>query len=167
MTYEWKSGTRLRADAQRVGEELERIEQRDAAAVVRAARKSKGALHGCFEWDDSKASEAYRLEQARYLLRMVVVVEEPEEKDAEPIRYRAYEAVRLEAPEEEDGPTPPMVYIPTRKALSDPELRPQIMARLEQTIHEAEQTAEQYTYLVPAFSKTKKKLREARETVRA
>ncbi len=47
--------------------------------VVEAARAEASAIHGCFEWDDGKAAEAYRIEQARELIRRVkieIVVEE-------------------------------------------------------------------------------------------
>lgn len=165
MVYEWRAGTRISIDPKEVGKELERIAERNAANVVRAASKSKGALHRCFEWDDAKAGEAHRLEQARYLLRMIVTVEEPTTPEAEPVRYRTYEAVQLEA--SEDDLAPAMVYVPTREALSDPELREQVMDRLSNTVIRAEEMTKQYEGLVPRFKMTRAKLKEARETIRA
>lgn len=45
------------------------------AAVVEWARdKETSALHACFEWDDSRAAEKYRIEQARGFIRIVVTV---------------------------------------------------------------------------------------------
>ena len=44
------------------------------SAVVDAARAEEHPLHGRFEWDDSKAGEAYRIEQARRMIRAVVTV---------------------------------------------------------------------------------------------
>lgn len=41
------------------------------ALVVKAARNPKSPLHSAFEWDDSKAGEMYRLEQARSLIANV------------------------------------------------------------------------------------------------
>jgi hypothetical protein len=165
MVYEWKNGSRIKADAQKVGEELEGIPSRDAASVVKAARKG-GELHKCFEWDNTKAAEAHRLEQARCVLRMIVTpMEVGNEGERETVQIRAYESVRFAS--DDDGPDKAMTYVPTREVLSDPELRSQIMGRLEQTIGEAEQTAKDYEYLVPAFKRTKEKLHEARETVRA
>lgn len=41
--------------------------------VVAAAADATSPLHGCFEWDDSKAGHQYRLWQARHLLREVTV----------------------------------------------------------------------------------------------
>jgi hypothetical protein len=43
--------------------------------VVQAARNRNSPLHACFEWNDSKAASAYRLEQARQLIRTYVIVE--------------------------------------------------------------------------------------------
>jgi hypothetical protein len=39
--------------------------------VIAVARDPKNPLHGKFEWDDRKASEAYRLQQAAELIRQV------------------------------------------------------------------------------------------------
>lgn len=41
--------------------------------VVEAAREEDSPLHPCFEWDDTKASRAWRIEQARKLIRSVTV----------------------------------------------------------------------------------------------
>jgi hypothetical protein len=43
------------------------------ADVVEAARNPNSAMHNQFEWDDSEAAEAYRLQQARALIRRVKV----------------------------------------------------------------------------------------------
>lgn len=40
--------------------------------VVEAARAKSSPLHRQFEWDDSKAAEKYRLDQARHLIRVSV-----------------------------------------------------------------------------------------------
>jgi hypothetical protein len=42
-------------------------------AVVHAAEVPTNPLHGYFEWDDSKAGHAYRVDQARNLIRSVKV----------------------------------------------------------------------------------------------
>lgn len=47
--------------------------------VVEAATPEDSPLHGCFEWDDEKAGAAYRIDQARELLKRVkieVVIED-------------------------------------------------------------------------------------------
>ena len=166
MVYKWKQ-ERFKANAQKVGEELERIPNKHASNVVNTARKAKGGeLHKCFEWDDAIAGEEHRKEQARLILRMIVIdasYKTPE--GVETVEIRAFESVRFEKTEGEAEKA--MTYIPTRKALADPELRVQIMDGLETTIVECERTAEAYTYLVPQFKKTKEKLTEARKTLRS
>jgi flagellar basal body rod protein FlgC len=42
-------------------------------AVVEAARNPESALHDRFTWDDDKAADQWRLEQARQLIRSVTV----------------------------------------------------------------------------------------------
>lgn len=44
------------------------------ADVVNEARNPENILHRAFEWDDTVAAEAYRLEQAKELIRVQVVV---------------------------------------------------------------------------------------------
>lgn len=41
--------------------------------VVEIARSPRSALHTYFEWDDDKAAEAYRVAQARTLIKCIVV----------------------------------------------------------------------------------------------
>lgn len=53
----------------------------DPADVLAAARDPASPLHGCFEWDDSAAAAAWRLEQSRQLIRRIrfeVIVEHEE-----------------------------------------------------------------------------------------
>ena len=65
-----------------VGEELERIRAKTGQLipddVVKAARPKKSPIHTAFEWDDTVASEKYRVHQARNLIRAVRVVIEDE-----------------------------------------------------------------------------------------
>jgi hypothetical protein len=170
MVYEWKKGTRISVDAEKVGKELERLPKRDTATVVQKAKNPESAMHKHFVWDNKKAGDLYRIDQARYLLRSIVIVEIPEEDDQgkEEIRYRAFETVH---DDEEDVAHKAMVYVPTREAMSQPEQREQIMGRLVSTIREAEDTVELYQRLVPKerdpLKVTRRKLKEAREAVPA
>lgn len=123
MQFAWKSGYPTRGlDAQMVGEELEAIRERHggitAEVVVDEARPEDAPLHPAFEWDDKIAAEEYRKEQARNLIR-AVVIRRPEAEERVPIR--AFVTVREEA-----GNT---VYTSTVAALSDEELRRQVLER--------------------------------------
>lgn len=60
------------------GEELEKLRgdnsgDLDPAAVVEAARKRTSPLHSAFEWNDSKAATAHRLQQAGRLISALIV----------------------------------------------------------------------------------------------
>lgn len=72
-------------------EEIKKLEDRrgrlTAEEVLEAARPSASPLHGFFEWDDSKAAEAHRLEQARDLIRRVKIELEFEERVIQTPRY--------------------------------------------------------------------------------
>lgn len=63
-------------DAQKVSDEIARIgDNATPAQIVEAARDSGTELHKCFEWDDSKAAEKYRLQQARHVVCHLVIRE--------------------------------------------------------------------------------------------
>ena len=75
--YKWKQGSRVKADAQKVGEVCTRLEKKGKltpTALVDASRRSNAPLHNLFEWDDEKAAEKYRETQAAYLIRSIEVV---------------------------------------------------------------------------------------------
>lgn len=86
MVYQWKSGTRISADAQIAGEmcaELEKEGRLTAKNLLEANREDDAPLHDVFNWNDSEAAELYREDQARYIIRSIVV---KKENVAEPIR---------------------------------------------------------------------------------
>lgn len=72
--YSWKNQY-FKGDAQKVGSELELIERSgsiDNKKVLQYARNnSNSELHKCFEWDDSIASEKYRLFQATSIISSI------------------------------------------------------------------------------------------------
>lgn len=92
QSYEYASGYRInqKIQAKIVGEILEKIEKRDNTitpeAVIEEAKPKKSPIHGCFNWDDAKAANEYRLWQARNLIRSVVIIKE----DREPEKRFAY-----------------------------------------------------------------------------
>lgn len=75
--YQWKAGSRVNADAQKVGEVCERLERKrqlTPKALVNASRRESSALHDLFEWNDAIAAEKYRETQAAYIIRSIEVV---------------------------------------------------------------------------------------------
>ena len=51
--------------------------------IVEKAKDESNILHNCFEWNDSKAAELYRIDQARDLIRSLVIIKEDGGKKAE------------------------------------------------------------------------------------
>lgn len=144
--YSYVVGARIKLDPQCVGNELERIiEQNDGALtpamVVLEARSEFAPLHPHFEWNDGIAADKYRVEQARYLIRSVLVTYERNEK---PQTVRAFASITpqadggrrfgLDVPatnedgEEEERVTGRRIYVRIQDALSDAELRKQVLA---------------------------------------
>lgn len=74
--------------AETAAKELERISEEHnnelkPEYVVQDAQDESSPLHGVFEWDDSKAAQKFRLEQARHLMnhiRVEIVEEKVEAK---------------------------------------------------------------------------------------
>lgn len=84
MKYCWNN-VGFDADANKVGEELRIIEEREELTrekVVEYAKDEKSELHKCFEWDDKIAGEKFRLVQATNVLTSISIVYEEEPKRA-------------------------------------------------------------------------------------
>jgi len=88
--FKAKPGARFsRNKVQAYGEEIERIKAKHgikmlkSKTIVDEARDENSPIHEYFEWDDSKASELYRRQQAVNLINRIVVVEikDGEEKE--------------------------------------------------------------------------------------
>lgn len=109
-----------------IREELERLRVANGgllkpAKVVAAARAKHSVLHDCFEWDDKKAGNSYRLSQAQHLIRSFA------------IRYRDVERetkVYTLSPVPEYSPAPqvPDGYLRTSDMMAGPERRPLLEA---------------------------------------
>jgi hypothetical protein len=79
--YQWRDGYRPQSaelDPVKVGRELDRIQKKHGLLtpelVLDSARPLSSPLHAGFEWDDCVAAEKYRLAQAGYLIRAVIMI---------------------------------------------------------------------------------------------
>lgn len=91
VSYIWRGGEGVgESSAQAIGEHLHRIERHRGDLrpeyVVEEARSSNSPLHRFFEWDNEKAAEAYRLDQARDLIRRVYVKHVDQQEIPSPVR---------------------------------------------------------------------------------
>lgn len=88
MVYKYRA-TRYSIPAQAAGEYLHELSEKEngitAEKVLDASRPDDALLHNVFEWDDSAAAEAYRLNQSRDFIGNIVVVQ-VENKPIEPVR---------------------------------------------------------------------------------
>lgn len=138
--YKFHQASHISGDAQAVGERLDALREHNNGltpdVVVSDARKPGSVLHPFFEWDDTKAAERYRLDQAGGLIRavQVVFIEEPPAPErevsvssepaaaAQPSRtVRAFVAIQRG-----DGAR---AYESTERAMADAEMRQQVIAR--------------------------------------
>lgn len=84
----WKFEGLFKGDAQKVAEEIYSIgEEATPQQILDKARDKKTELNKCFEWDDSKAAEKWRLQTARQIAcSLVIKVEENKPQPPTPIR---------------------------------------------------------------------------------
>lgn len=90
MVYKWRQ-ERFPVKAQTAGEELERIQSQyngiSPQVVVEESKPKDAILHKCFEWNDAKAADKYREQQARVLIANIVTVKiEDEQEEIKPVR---------------------------------------------------------------------------------
>ena len=86
----WSLKDLYKADACKCYEEIQQIgEEVKPEQVLDKARDSKTELHKCFDWDDSSAAEKYRLEQARSVIRHLIIIKRDDEDEGkEPVQFR-------------------------------------------------------------------------------
>lgn len=51
--YGWKSGSRIKVNAQQAGELFEQLETVTPETVLEAAKSEDSPIHSAFEWDDT------------------------------------------------------------------------------------------------------------------
>lgn len=95
--YEFSEGARFQSgalqNAKEVGKHLEMLRKHCKGEltpqdVLKDAKNNNSPLHSFFEWDEGKAAEQYRLQQARGLIRSVVAIYTDGKNKA--VRSKAY-----------------------------------------------------------------------------
>ena len=122
VNYRWGQVS-YRVPAQVAGDVMERLERKGQLTpvmLVEVSRPQDAPLHGCFEWDDVKAAEGYRVIQARNIIRAIEVVrDDGDGNGVEPVRIRAFHALQ---DEDSNG------YESLERILSDREKTQRLMA---------------------------------------
>ena len=121
------------------GNELAKLTKKHGAltpdVVVEDARPEDAALHPVFEWDDFKAAEAHRRQQARTLIRSVQVVRET---DTGEVRQPVYVHVP-QATSETEGPG----YQLTEVVAQRPDMYAAALGELSRRVTSARDAVEQ------------------------
>lgn len=151
MVYKWADGSQVKGvKAQVAGSHLERLRKRHNEVltpriVVEDARSPASPLHPVFEWNDKRAAEKHRLEQAGYILRAVVVVTSEEQEELRTVR--AFVSVI-----EDDA----RGYTSIIRAMGKQELREQVLSQALQDFRALQTKYKELAELARVFWELKK-----------
>lgn len=93
-------------------------------SVVDAARPDESPLHPCFEWDDVRAAELFREDQARHVISSVRVVQRSDDPRKEARVMHAFVSLIEQVGDEEQR-----AYVPMARVFADSELLKQAIER--------------------------------------
>lgn len=130
--FVWHKGCRITektAPAQVVGAALESLQQENggrltARVVVDAARPIEAPLHPIFEWDDLRAAELFREDQARHVLASIRIVQPRTDPREAPRTMHAYVSLI-----EQVGDEKQRAYVPIMRMFNDADLLKQAIER--------------------------------------
>lgn len=130
--YVWAKGCRLTkktADPQVIGDALDQLQHGNDGrltprVVVEHARPIDSPLHPCFEWDDLRAAELFREDQARHVISSVRVVQRSADPRQEARVIHAYISL-----EETVGDERQRAYVPLARVFADADLLAQAVQR--------------------------------------
>lgn len=118
-------------------------------ALLEEARKRTSPLHHLFEWNDSKAAEQWRLQQARIIINQVKVVIDEKE-------YSQWENVTVHVIDDDGEIQNKRVYKPIEEIMETPALRDQLIANSLRQLRYWEEQNEKYQELRPIISTAQK-----------
>lgn len=123
--YEYRVGGLQKASAQVAGDECERLANSAGGLtperLVEASRPISAPLHGEFEWNDRKAADKYRKQQARCIIDNLYITVTGEET----ITTRAFVSLKE---------TPVGAYTPMTQVMSSEELTDSLMETAEREL---------------------------------
>lgn len=117
----YKTGSRITCCSAAVAyREIERNRKENGGTVdlnklVTNSKPKDAPLHNAFSWNDKEAAHKFRVQEARYIVRSIEVVDQ---EVSEP--YRAYESVEVEVVSEDQEDTQKVehVYRSTKEVMS-------------------------------------------------
>lgn len=128
--YQWRNGSVHRVDADKAGQELERIRDGYGSLlpeiVVDESRPEEAPLHPEFDWDDEHAATKWREHQARLVINGIrVVTATNDDGEAETTRPLYIHVITSQEPEGESQPR----YVRVMDALADGRMRTEVLTR--------------------------------------
>jgi len=139
VKFELRDGAFVnKAKVQQYGECLWRLSEKgmlEPREVVDEARPESSPLHDHFEWDDEKAGESWRRQQARQLIRSIEFIMEPDDHPRP-----AFFHVEFATPEGETE----QGYINDRQVRESLDFREQIVGRAKSEIFRWRNRYEEY-----------------------
>lgn len=117
--------------AKAYGEELQKIQEENGTLIARdvldKAKDKNNPLHEYFVWDNSVASEKWRMHQARLLINSIEIVVSYNGKGT---TQKAFFNVRVPVGEDYEGTSETKrVYVINNVALNNPDMRRQIVEK--------------------------------------
>jgi hypothetical protein len=159
-SFIWARGCRITkkdADPEAVGAELDRLATEHGGritprVVVDAARSVASPMHNVFEWDDVRAAELYREDQARHVLHSIRILKREEGKRDVEILHAFVNLT------EQVGDDKQRAYVPLARVLSDEDL-------LNQAVNNALAELRAFEDRYASFDKIARAVRIARESI--
>lgn len=153
-TYRWAPGARVKGKAQIVGEALADLQSEHdnrltPRLVVDAARNIASPLHESFEWDDLRAAELHREQQARTIIASIRVVKAAQGTDTTDTLERVYVNVVEQHGDDEDR-----WYVPTVELKSRPDLFEQVRKALIEDLKRARSKVAEFDALLTVVDET-------------
>jgi len=131
MIYKPVKGSSISIEqAQKFGERIETLMEANdgsiiATQVVDDAKDKDSPLHEFFEWNNKRAADRYRLEQARYILRSIEVVIKTD--GGQETSTRAFHYVTIDNSFISERNKAGQVVVAVKRAMSEDDLRKQII----------------------------------------
>lgn len=162
---DWAEGARQSVPAKVVHKTFEQIRAKHGGLtrknIVDEARSAKSPIHSCFEWDDRKAGEAYRLDQAGHLQRCLIYRRSVEGEDRERIT-RAWVPISPRGDDDTEDTVYKNDWMPIEDAMADPRARAQLVARALAEVQAWQTRYRDLDELAVIFAAIDKKTRRAK-----